>query len=94
LVANPPRAVVDTALGSSKPLPVGAISWNDEPLIVLTSATIADAIVEDVRVVVIAAWAGAARAPSAAKLTTEAITEHFRERVIVRLLVLGAECTA
>jgi hypothetical protein len=63
-VANPPRAVVDTALGSSKPLPVGAISWNDEPEIVLVSATIAVAIVEAVRVVVIAARAGVARAPS------------------------------
>jgi hypothetical protein len=91
LGANPPRAGVDTALGSSKPLPVGAISWNDELLIVLVSATIAVATVEAVRVVVIVARAGAARAPSAATLTTEAITEHFRERGIVRLLVLGAE---
>jgi hypothetical protein len=84
LVANPPSAESETAfgsIGSSGVPPVGAISANDEPVIVLASATIAFATVEAVRVVVMAAMAGAASTPREAAVT-RAIAKHFAERVI------------
>jgi hypothetical protein len=66
------------------------MAWNDEPLIVLVSTTIALAMVEAVLVGVMVAMAGAARAASAATATAEAATAHLTERNIVGLLVVGA----